>query len=53
MTGLPAGLEAVGDPGGHDGGDVAMDAGESVSEAAGLGDFGDVVLRGPRFPDSN
>jgi hypothetical protein len=49
---LPAGLEAVGDAGDHDGGDVAVDAadaGQAVSEAAGLGDFGDIVFDEPGF----
>ena len=52
MAGLSAGLESVGDAGDHDGGDVAVDAadaGEAVSQAAGLSDFGDVVFDEPGF----
>jgi hypothetical protein len=52
VAAVPAGLEAVGDAGDHDRGDVAVeaaDAGEAVAEAAGLGDLGDVVLDEPGF----
>src|SRR2546430_7871100 len=48
--GGPALLECVGDAVLHGGGDVAVDAayaGEAVAEAAGLGDFGDVVFDEP------
>jgi hypothetical protein len=45
-------LQGVGDAALHGGGDVAVDAAdaaEAVAEAAGLGDFGDVVFDEPGF----
>ena len=50
LGGAPAVLQGLGDALLHGRGDVAVDAahaGETVAEAAGLGDFGDAVVDEP------